>query len=237
MRPLILLAALSLVACQSAEPPISKQLPGYEKLEGFVDMYWDESAGRLLLAIDTFDEPFLYQSSLARGVGSNDLGLDRGQLGQTRIVEFQRSGPKVLLIEQNLDFRADSDDDDARRAVDESFARSAIWGFESLGNAGDTVIVDATEFLIRDAHGIAARLEEAEEGEYVTDPARSAIYLPRTKAFPDNTEAEAIVTFTGQPTGELLQTVVPEPTTVARVGCALVLTAYLNDFAYGAFSW
>jgi hypothetical protein len=214
MRPWILLVALILVACENVEPPISQQLASFEKLEGFLDMYWDESNGRLLFAVDAFNEPFLYQSSLARGVGSNDLGLDRGQLGSTRVVEFHRTGPRVLLIEKNLDFRANSGDVDERRAVEESFARSAIWGFESLGNVGDAVIVDATEFLIRDAHGISATLREKEEGEYATDPTRSGIYLPRTRAFPDNSEAEAIVTFAGQPTGQFLPTVVPDPTII-----------------------
>ena len=103
---------------------------------------------------------------------------------------------------------------DEKRAVEESFARSVVWGFESLGTVGDATIVDATEFLIRDAHGIALRLKAAEEGDYAPDATRSAIYLPKTKAFPDNTEAEAVVTFTGQPTGELLPTVVPDPTTI-----------------------
>jgi hypothetical protein len=213
MRSWIVFAALLLAACQKGEPPISQQLPGFEKFEGFLDMYWDESTGRLLFAVEDFDQPFLYQSSLARGAGSNDLGLDRGQLGATRVVEFHRSGPKILLIEKNLEFRAGSEDEDERRAVEESFAVSAIWGFESLGNAGDAVIVDATGFLARDAHGVSATLREKEEGDYVTDPTRSAIYMPRTKAFPDNSEAEAIVTFIGQPAGEMLQTVTPDPTT------------------------
>ena len=214
MRPWILLLALILAACDTDQPSISQQLAGFERLDGFVDMYWDEATGRLLLAVEDFNEPFIYQSSLARGVGSNDLFLDRGQLGSTRVVEFQRSGPKVLLVVNNLDYRANSDDADERRAVQESFARSTIWGFESLGNDGGAVIVDATAFLTRDAHGIAARLQRAEEGDYATDPTRSAIYLPNTRAFPDNSEAEAVVTFTGRPTGKYLPTVVPDPTTI-----------------------
>ena len=214
MRHVILLAALGLAACNSPEPPISQQLPTFDEFDGFIDMYWDETKGRLLLKIEEFDEPFLYQSSLARGIGSNELGLDRGQLGSTRVVEFQRSGPKILLMQNNLDYRASSDNAYERRAVEESFARSVIWGFESLGTVGGATIIDATEFLIRDAHGISAWLKEAEEGEYTPDASRSAVYLPKTKAFPDNSEVEAIVTFTGQPTGELLQTVVPDATTI-----------------------
>jgi hypothetical protein len=186
-------------------------LESFDRREGFIDLYWDEQQGRLLLRIEHFDEPFLYQSSLARGVGSNDLGLDRGQLGADGIVEFERSGPKVLLVAHNLRYRATSDDPDERRAVEESFARSVLWGFESLGEDDGAVIVDATGFFLRDAHDIAARLAEAGEGSYEPDASRSAIYLPRTKTFPDNSEIEAVVTFGGKPTGEFLRTVVPEP--------------------------
>ena len=89
--------------------------------------------GRLIVEIDEMDTEFLYQSSLARGVGSNDLGLDRGQLGATRVVRFAQSGPRVLMIETNLDYRAQSDNADEIAAVDESFAQSVVWGFESLG--------------------------------------------------------------------------------------------------------
>ena len=190
---------------------VIRNLESFDKREGFIDLYWDEQEGRIFLRIEDFDQPFLYQTSLARGVGSNDLGLDRGQLGSDSIVEFERSGPKVLLVANNLRYRALGDDPDEKRAVEESFARSVLWGFEAQGEHDGAVIVDATDFFIRDAHGIAATLAEAGEGSYEPDPSRSAIYLPRTKAFPDNSEIEAVVTYTGKPGGEILRTVVPDP--------------------------
>ena len=186
----------------------------YEVLDGFVPLYRDEQQGRLLFRIDEFDTPLLYQSSLPRGVGSNDLGLDRGQLGATRIVRFVRSGSKVLLIADNLDYRAISDDADERQAITESFASSVIWGFEVTSETDGGVLVDGTDFFLRDAHELSARLSAAEEGEYSVDASRSAIYLPRTKAFPDNSEIEAIVSYAGKPTGEYLPTVVPDPTSI-----------------------
>lgn len=189
-------------------------LAGYEAMQGFMDLYWDEETGRLLLVVEDFDAPFLYQTSLARGVGSNDLGLDRGQLGTSRIVRFERSGPRVLLVQQNLDYRASGDNPDEHRAVEESFARSVLWGFDVIGSNGDAPIVDATSFFLRDADGLAARLASAGEGDYRVDESRSAIYLPRTRAFPDNSEIEAVVTFSGKPTGRFLRTVTPDPTLV-----------------------
>ena len=121
-----------------------------------------------------------------------------------------RSGPKVLLVEDNLAFRAVSDNADETQAIEESFARSVIWGFEDLDPSNDKTIVDATPFIVRDAHGVSARLNHGGEGAYSVDVARSAVYMPRTKAFPDNTEAEAIVTLTGTPTGPYLSTVAPD---------------------------
>ena len=186
-------------------------LEALEKLEGFFDLYWDDADGRIYLDVDRIDQPFIYQASLARGVGSNDIGLDRGQLGATRVVRFVRSGPKVLLVEDNLAYRADSNNEDERKAIAESFAASVIWGFEDLDSSDVSTIVDATEFLLRDAHGVAVVLQSLGEGAYSVDPSRSAIFKPRTKSFPDNTEAEAVVTFVGEPSGSLLQTVVPDP--------------------------
>jgi hypothetical protein len=213
-RVLLIAAFTLLVACGQASPPgppdITAQIGGFEHLSGYFDLYWDEKTGRMIVRVDSFDEPFLYQASMARGVGSNDLGLDRGQLGSTKVVRFQRSGPKILLIEDNLDYRAQSDNPDEQAAVDESFAKSVIWGFESLGERDGSVYINATDFMIRDAHRIAARLAAQNEGTYKPDASRSAIYMPMTKAFPDNSEVEAIVTFTGQPTGPWLRTVTPD---------------------------
>ncbi|MCP5091425.1 MAG: peptidase, partial [Gammaproteobacteria bacterium] len=124
----ICLGAL-LLSAANAEEEAPFNIAQYEALEGFVDIYWDSDEGRVLVKVDEFDAPFLYQTSLSRGIGSNDIGLDRGQLGATRVVRFIRSGPKVLLLEDNLQYRANSDNEDERRAIAESFARSVIWGF------------------------------------------------------------------------------------------------------------
>ncbi len=196
------------VAGEAAETSFTPD--SYEALNGFVDLYWDDSGGRLFMRIDEFDAPFLYQASLPRGVGSNDIGLDRGQLGATKVVRFLRSGPKVLLVEDNLRYRAASDNEDERRAIDESFARSVIWGFEDSDPDGNSTVVDATAFFLRDSHGVAPWLRKLGEGSYKVDDSRSAIFLANTRAFPDNTEVEALITFTGEPTGSHLPTVVPD---------------------------
>ncbi|MBV9928647.1 MAG: zinc-dependent metalloprotease [Acidobacteria bacterium] len=197
---------------RSAPRSYAELTRGLQKLDGYFPLYWDAGEGKLLLEIPRFDTEFLYQVSLPTGVGSNPLGLDRGQLGDTRVVHFERVGPKVLLVEANQRYRALSSDADERRAVEESFARSVIWGFELAAAEGNRVLVDATEFFLRDAHGVADRLRESNQGQYKLEGSRSALYLPRTKVFPKNTEVEATLTFTteGAP-GQLVRDTVPTP--------------------------
>ena len=201
---------LLLAAGQGSAQQASIDLTAYQSFEGFIDTWWDEETGRMLVRVEEFDVPFIYQTSLPRGVGSNDLGLDRGQLGSTKIVRFMRSGPKILLVEDNLQYRARSDNAAERQAITESFARSVIWGFTDIDSDATSTIIDATEFFVRDSHALGARLAAAGEGSFSVDDSRSAIFLPRTKAFPDNTEIEAIITLVGSATGPHLPTVVPD---------------------------
>src|ERR1700758_5158 len=147
----MLIALIPTVASAQAPPPsgpqtIADKTKDTQKLPGYFNLYWDAKQGKLWLEIDKWDTEFLYQSSLPAGIGSNDIGLDRGQLGATRIVRFERSGPKVLLIQENLGYRALSDDPDERRAVHDSFAESALWGFKVEAEEKDRALVDATEF-------------------------------------------------------------------------------------------
>ncbi len=192
-------------------PTIAEKTKGMEKFSGFFTDYWDAREGKIWLQIDRWNTDFLYVESLATGVGSNDIGLDRGQPGETQVVRFERSGPRVLLVAQNESYRAVTDDAAERRAVKESFAQSVLWGFTVAAADGDTVLVDATPFFERDAHGIAAQLEATKQGEYKIDPSRSAIYLPRTKNFPENTDVESTVTFAGAHPGRWVREVTPNP--------------------------
>ena len=140
---------------------------------------------------------FIYATSLPFGTGSNDLGLDRGQVTEGRIVRFERSGPKVLLVQPNLAFRSSSNDADEQLAVTQSFAQSVLWGFTVAAESADgAVLVDATDFFLHDGHGVADRLTNLKQGAYHVDASRSAIALDDTKTFPKNTEVEAELTFT-----------------------------------------
>ncbi|GAB3541765.1 zinc-dependent metalloprotease [Spirosoma fluminis] len=185
-----------------------------ERYPGFLTYYWDAKKGKIWLEIDKFDTELLYYPTLAQGVGSNDIGLDRGRLGQEHIVKFQRSGPKILLIEPNYAYRAISSDPLERRAVEESFARSVHAGFEVAAEENGRVLVDLTPFLMQDAVGAAQAISQTKQGSYKFDLSRSAMYLPRTKSFPQNTEFETIITLTGENAGPYLRDVVPTPAAV-----------------------
>jgi hypothetical protein len=195
-------------------PSIAEKTAGTEKMPGYFNLYWDAKQGKLWLEIDKWGTEFLYQSSLPAGVGSNDIGLDRGQLGATRIVRFERSGPKVLLVQENLEYRAVTSDADERRAVRESFAESVLWGFKVDAEDGERALVDATDFFLRDAHGIPAALRRTKQGNFHLDGARSAIYLANTKNFPMNTEVEATLTFAGDDPGRWVRDVTPDPNAI-----------------------
>ena len=198
----------------SSSDAIASKTKGMQKHEGFFDFYWDKKRGKIWLEIDKLDTEFLYVNSLQAGIGSNDIGLDRGQIGQQRVVKFSRSGNKILLANVNYKYRANSSNADERLAVEEAFAQSVLWGFEVSSEKDGRVLVDATRFLLRDAHGVAKTLKQRKQGTYRREESRSAIYLPQSKNFPKNTELEATVTFVGEATGEWIKSVVPTPDVV-----------------------
>ena len=208
---IVLLAVVLLPAGSHAkESGVGAKTAGLQKIDGYVPLYWDQSTGKMLMEISRFNTEFLYQISLQTGVGSNPIGLDRGQLGDTHVVFFERVGPKVLMVEPNYRYRAITNDAAERRAVEESFARSVLWGFKVEAADSNRVLVDATGFFMRDAHGVVDRLRQARQGQYRYDESRSAFYLPRTRGFPKNTEVETLLTFAleGDP-GPLVRETVP----------------------------
>jgi len=192
-------------------PSIAAKVAGAQALPGFFNLYWDDKEGKLWLEIDKWRTEFLYQSGLAAGVGSNDIGLDRGQLGPTRVVRFERIGPKVLLVQSNLGYRAVSNAPEEQRAVRESFAESALWGATVAAQTGGRALVDATEFFLHDAHEIPATLKRTGQGAFHLDASRSALAMERTRNFPLNTEVEATLTFAGDEPGAWVRQVTPTP--------------------------
>ncbi len=198
----------------SAPADISSATRGSEHIAGFFDVYRDTKKGRVLLGVNDFNKPFLLISSLPWGLGSNDIGLDRGQSGGSQLVEFRRVGPRVLLVENNTRFRAISPNPDEALSVRQAFAESVLWAGDIIGenqNGVGKIIIDISSLLTSDRHGVSRQLGRAGQGKYEIDEKRSAVSLGDAKSFPDNTELEAMLTFRGPGEAEFVKDVAPDP--------------------------
>ena len=197
-------------------PPVSVFSVGKE-YKGFFDFSYNADTGSLHLKVDKnnqVDKAFLYVNGLSAGIGSNDIGLDRGQLGNERVVHFSKMGDKLMLVQPNLDYRSTSDNPLEQASIAQAFAQSVLFGFPIVEATDDYYIIDMTSFLMQDAHGVAQRLKSSKQGNYSVDKSRSAISLGRTKNFPDNSEFDVLLTFSGNPQGGLIRSVTPSANSV-----------------------
>ena len=212
-RAFLLIALLSSIAAADGKPASDAgMLPKVEDhveemttIDGFFTIVRDDDAGKVWLLIEDWDADFLYSSGLSSGLGSNPVGLDRGQWGKTRVVRFKRVGRRVYLIERNLRYRAVTENSAERRAVDDSFADSVIWAADVAARTGDRCLVDVSPLLVRDAHGVVNELKDANQGDFALDKDRSFIALDRCRTFPRNTELKAAVTFASKRPGPLVR--------------------------------
>lgn len=197
---------LSLTASVHAQglPPIADAVANTTPMQGYFNLYWHAGSGKLYWEIDKLDTEFLYQVSMASGLGSNPIGIDRGQLVDTFVLSAKRIGPRVLLMQPNYRYRAISDNAMERQAVEDAFAPSVIWGFDIVAATGDNILVDATDFFLRDAREVPETIARRNQGSFTFDKSRSAFYLENTKTFPENIEIETMLTFTSKNPGGLV---------------------------------
>ena len=190
---------------------------GLDKFKGFFNFSYDESKDKIFLEVDKLDYEFLYIGSLSSGIGSNDIGLDRGQLGLEKLVKFVKKGNKLLLIEPNLNYRAQTENSSEKKSVEQAFAKSVIFGFEIIESKKHYYLIDFTPFLLYDRHGVSKRLRDLKQGSYKVDKSKSAIEIFNTKAFPENVEFEAMLTFSGEAKGSMIRSVAPDPDNISVV--------------------
>lgn len=211
---IILFIAQLLVAAPDSTKSYSSIVENLEKHDGFITFYWDNKNGTILFELEKLDDEFLYVNSLPRGIGSNDIGIDRGQLNGERIIKFDRQGNKVLIIQPNYKFRAITDNQSEKNAVEQSFAYSVLAGLNIIADEEGKLLVDATPFLLSDINNIPEILSRMDQGQYGLDNSKSAFYTDNIKNFPDNSEIETILTFTGSQPGNYLRQVVPSPNNI-----------------------
>jgi uncharacterized protein DUF4953/uncharacterized protein DUF5117 len=164
-----------------------------EVKKGFFTLYSKRENLYLELKPDQLDKPVLGVFSLARGIGMN--GVLGGLPVNDRLLEFHRSGDRVLVIEKNTRFTAPTGSPVAK-ATDLSMGNSIIASLkvESVQDSTKAVLVDLAPFLVSDLPDIGEWMRGAFSGKAVRfDKDRSA--LGKVKTFPENVEIEALLTY------------------------------------------
>lgn len=187
------------------------QLNGFKKQAGFFDVWTQSEQAKLYLAVPERSDSFLLVSSLPHALGSNDIGLDRGQAGASKLVHFERHGKRLFLIQENTQFIASSNSKDERDSVKEAFAGAVLWAGDILAHENQQYLIDFSSFLLADRHGVSESLSRARQGNYVVDEKRSAVLTAQAKSFPDNTELEAMLNFSGPGEGNYVRQVAADP--------------------------
>ena len=195
---------------QSQPTTIKSFTQNFEKKEGFLNYYWDNNKGRVYLEVKNLNQEMIYVNYLSAGVGSNDIGLDRGQIGGTRIIKFIKMGPKILMIQPNYKYRAVSNNQEEVKSVEDAFAKSTLWGFTVIASDKNKYLIDISDFVVRDSHRISQRLIQRKQGSFKIDKNSSSFDNIKSKNFPLNSELEAFLTFRGVATGGWLRSVSPD---------------------------
>ncbi|QHI35920.1 hypothetical protein IMCC3317_12680 [Kordia antarctica] len=211
---IFILLCASISFSQEKKKEEKKQHPR-ENYTGFFNFSYEEKTDKIFLEVELLNEDFLYVYSLASGVGSNDIGLDRGQIGDGVVVQFQKMGNKLMLVQPNLKYRANTTNSLERKSVEQAFAKSVLFGFPIISEKDKKYIIELTPFLMEDAHGVIQNLAANKQGVYKIDASKSALSLPRIKAFPKNVEFEALLTFKGKPKGDHIKSVTPNASLVS----------------------
>jgi len=215
LKSFVLLTSLLLLSIITQAHAALKSIDDFTKdmnrYPGYFTFFYDENSGNLYLKLDKLTQPFLLQQSLPYGLGSNDIGLDRGQMGETRFVQFEKMGNKVMLRQLNTYYRANTSNKAEQQSIKEAFASSILHGFKISAQSDKSVLIDYTPYLLSDVHGVSRQLSNRKQGSYSVDTSRSAVFMPRSKSFVKNTELEAVITFKGSNPGDHVRQVSADP--------------------------
>ncbi len=196
---------------------IAERTKGLTFRQGLIDSFIDQRQGKAYLKLPPPTQnsgevgQFLYVESLVTGIGSNDIGVDRTQFGNTYVLDIKEIGGKVLFQVPNQSFRADAGSPEEQKSNLANFATSIIWaGPISASDQDGSALVDITDFLVRDAHNVSSALQRASAGEYRLDKNRSVLNPEGCKAFPENLEFEALLTYETSKPGESIANHAPD---------------------------
>ncbi|WP_299220383.1 zinc-dependent metalloprotease [uncultured Aquimarina sp.] len=204
------ITCLFLIVCHFLSAQFLEKQKDLKSYNGYFNFHYNESKDEIYLEVNKLNTEFLYVHSLATGLGSNDIGLDRGQIGDGVVVKFQKAGNKLLLVQPNQRYRAITENKLEKKSVEQAFAKSVLFGFPIKEQKESSYIIDLTPFLLQDTHGVINRLKNQKEGAYSVDKTKSALSLEKTKAFPKNVEFEALLTYKGSPKQGNIWSVAPD---------------------------
>jgi hypothetical protein len=217
------LPALLLLAIPADLPSVADAVKGLSRREGLLESYVDVNKGRILLKLPKPADSsglvgeYLYAESLASGLGANDIGLDRGEDGETYVVRFRVRGERLAIEAVNTSFRADSTNPDERFSTERSFPSSVLWAGKLEGRDPDGVsVADITSFIVRDAHRSAATMSGS-NANYSLDANRSYLMPEACFAFPDNLEFDASLTFVSNNSRAEVRETSPDPQSVTLI--------------------
>jgi uncharacterized FlaG/YvyC family protein len=202
-----LLFFICITLCLSQSKSIQTFTKSMQKKEGFFNYYIDEGNNKAYLEIEKYEKEFLYLNSLPSGLGSNDIGLDRGQMGNTHLVKFMKYGNRVLLMQVNTGFRANSENEMERLAVEEAFAQSVIFSANIVAKSKQADLIELSDFIFRDSHDVVTKLKNQNQGNFSLMKNASVLYKKNCKNFPENTEFEVQLTYNGEAKGSYLRSV------------------------------
>jgi hypothetical protein len=198
---------------QATSGPIATKTTGLERRDGFLPMYLDARSGKLLLELPRDSTRALLLISQATGLGSNPIGIDRGASDASHIIRFDRDGERVLAVLENWRYRSSAIDNAAhQRSVTEAFPASTIAALPLVAEEQGRLLVDATEFAVRDWTDVVGTIARAQQGTYAVSRDRSSVNRAYTKGFPDNTEIDVALTYalaSGRP-GFIMSGVLPD---------------------------
>lgn len=212
-----LLITLAISPLASADDAISvnQVLQENNTYRGFINVWYNQEEDKTYFVINKNLGDFIYQTSLPQGLGSNDIGLDRGQLGETRLTHFKRAGDSIMLVQKNTEYQALSNNTREVDAMAESFANAILWRLPLLDHDESYWLVDASDFLVQDTHDIADRLKSRKQGSFRLDKSKSAVSGDSYKSFPDNTELQVWLTFTGSEPGKYVRQAAIDPKNIS----------------------
>src|SRR6185312_3587681 len=161
MKRIILFFLMGWGSASSGQHPaasIASVTENMKRSDGFFPFYYDVKSGKVLLEIGRWDTEFLYFSSLPEGIGNG--GAERGQASGV-VAKFVRMGPKVFLLQPDLEHRSVNGSADEKKDVADAFSQSVLFGFAPVAWDGDKALVDLTPFVVRDAMHIGENIGSA----------------------------------------------------------------------------